>query len=218
MRDSLSFLVGRKKVHFRRERVEVVDVQIWAETHISGGGGGAWITEGSGIIRPSHVSSSVAERNRTWLRRDDGTEFDLELGPTTACRAGHALDLVAFDAPWFKGGTYVAASNLTSGRWTLLHSDFKQVLSDRRLLTPKVAIFLATAAVVATLTQAAPLLSFKVSPELQDLREVLEQRLWVVGAGAGALFGLIFCVLAGLVDSWRAYRFERRLIRFVSSA
>lgn len=67
----------------------VVDVQVWSETHVRGGGGGH-IREGSGYIS-SWTRSSVENKFRVFVHWNDQTEEAIVFGESFPLRTGHAL-------------------------------------------------------------------------------------------------------------------------------
>jgi hypothetical protein len=73
----------------------VVDTQTWSETHVSGSstGGGGYLHHGTGFIdTPSiSVNSKVVNRNRVFIKFDDGSEEVRNPGEEFPMRAGHRV-------------------------------------------------------------------------------------------------------------------------------
>lgn len=51
----------------------------WSETHVSGGGGGGFVHQGSGYVNPVNVQSTVVEKERFFVRHPDGTDATVTL-------------------------------------------------------------------------------------------------------------------------------------------
>lgn len=119
----------------------VVGNQIWSETHVSGQskGGGGFVGPGGGHVSAPDVSisSSNTEKLHMFVRKDDGTEFDVRLtNAGISAREGHRVSLI-----------YAANKNADANRVMAVinHSIDKMVVYDKSvppIIQPKVGGFL----------------------------------------------------------------------------
>lgn len=119
----------------------VVGNQIWSETHVQGGskGGGGYVGPSGGHVAAPEVSisSSTSEKLNIFVRKDDGSEFDVRLtNAGIAVREGHRVSFI-----------YAANKNSDANRVMAVinHSIDKMVVYDHSvppIIQPKAGGFL----------------------------------------------------------------------------
>lgn len=109
---------------------EVVSQQKWAETHVSGSGGGGWVNNAPGYtwVKPIDIYSSTTTNHEFWIREPNGKEASFSFSNVNfPVRDGHLIRLAWASAEGFKKGDYVFSSNLTAGK-TVEHKNIGQWL------------------------------------------------------------------------------------------
>jgi hypothetical protein len=101
--------MGKRQIVLSTVRGEVAGEKIWASTEISGGGGGGYVTQGSGAITDVEVKSKVTEHLQFFVRVPGEKEIPVNLTDTrVSVRTGHDVSLLW--AKWaHKSGQHVLA-------------------------------------------------------------------------------------------------------------
>lgn len=97
----------------------------WSETHVSGGGGGGYMHNGSGHVSSTSISSTVRERQRFFLVEPDGdeTEFNdtglaVRDGQTvTVVYCGHKADQVGWPTAYYNHPTRAQSTAVGHVKW-----------------------------------------------------------------------------------------------------
>lgn len=67
--------INGQKVEIWENVAQVMDVKIWSETSVSGGGGGGYINQNGGRINDTYITSSTSQKMQVWFRNQDGYEY-----------------------------------------------------------------------------------------------------------------------------------------------
>lgn len=104
-------------------RGEVVGASKWSTTHVSGGGGGGYVHQGSGYSSTAPVTSTVTEHDQFFLRLSDGKEMPIRLeNVQLAVRDGQDVSVLWGVPEGKEHGRYVAIINHTTGEQTMIPS------------------------------------------------------------------------------------------------
>ena len=106
------------KFNFFAKQAEVVsEPQIWAETHIYSSGGGGYVhPEHGGHVSAPTISSDIIERERYFVKFNDGSE--MELRDAVSTRKGHIIYLI-YGGFENQGNYLVATYNPQTGKCVL---------------------------------------------------------------------------------------------------
>lgn len=66
------------KIWLNIARGDVVGQQKWSETKIHASGGGGYVSQQGGYVRPPQVSSTSHEKHEFWIREEDGKEIAIK--------------------------------------------------------------------------------------------------------------------------------------------
>ena len=187
---------GFTKLKFTEVTGTVLDSSKWSETHVSGGGGGGYISEGTGRMQGIDISSSTSTQHDIWIKEDStGRERPLQLsGVDVPLRQGQRITVVFVASA--KGSTAAILANHSAGSfWKLcggksIHREF--------IRSAGVELFM-------RLVVAAVILGFLFIPFLLSGGR---------GGGADAAGAinllLLFALLLALYVGWRIVKGDRR--------
>lgn len=85
------------------------------ETQVHGGGGGGYVSQGSGYSAPVTISSTTTVHDQIFLAKSDGTEMAFQLhGFNVACRESNLVTVLWAIRPGEESGSYVLVYNHTT--------------------------------------------------------------------------------------------------------
>ncbi|MFD2263471.1 hypothetical protein ACFSM5_11275 [Lacibacterium aquatile] len=67
--------VHGEKIEIWENVALVTDVKIWAETNVSGSGGGGYINQNGGRIYNTYITSTTSRNMQVWFKNQDGYEY-----------------------------------------------------------------------------------------------------------------------------------------------
>ena len=125
---TLTKQIGKTNFEFQSLRGEVAGASKWSTTHVSGGGGGGYVHQGTGYSATAPVTSTTTEHDQFFVRRSDGKETPMRLSDAKlALRDGQDVSLVWGIPAGKNEGAYVAVMNHTTGQLTPLHKGIGQI-------------------------------------------------------------------------------------------
>lgn len=112
-----------KYIEFWQVTGEVLASDKYHETHISGRGGGGYIGQYSGRIKPIAIDSSTVINHEFWIKTKYGVERDIKLhNINIPLRSGQKITLISAARKGADTGLYSILVNHSAGKHWLINS------------------------------------------------------------------------------------------------
>ena len=108
---SKNFKYQDKSVRFWQITGIVLSSQKHSETYLSLSGGGGYVSQGSGIVSPSTLHSTIQTIHEFWIKCKDGTEVPVVIGVDIPLMVGQKITLLSCGNVGKNNGWYTALIN-----------------------------------------------------------------------------------------------------------
>lgn len=110
-----TFIAGDTKYTMFYAKGKVLGKEKNLETKVSGGGGGGYVHQGTGVSGQVSISSTTVIHDKLYIEQENNKELAIELqGWDIACREGHELLTVWMTKGNAETKSFVAIKNLTT--------------------------------------------------------------------------------------------------------